>query len=101
MVPLLLVGALLLGAGLVAYGYGAGSGALFYGGLLLLGFSAGPAAFRVGHGRWQRPPSGSRSGRTIAPGRQRGRAERLAGNILDGIRPILLEHPRLHCEPRH
>lgn len=53
MAPLLLLGALLVGAGLVAHGYGAGSGAFFYGGLLMLGFSAGPAAFRVGHGRWR------------------------------------------------
>jgi hypothetical protein len=45
MAPLLLVGALLLGAGLVARGYGVGSPGLFYGGLLLLGVVAGPWRF--------------------------------------------------------
>jgi lysophospholipase L1-like esterase len=53
MAPLLLLGVLLLGAGLVAHGYGSGSAALFYGGLLLLGIGAGPGTFAVGRGRWR------------------------------------------------
>jgi len=53
MALLLLFGALLLGAGLVVHGYGSGSAALFYGGLLLLGLAAGPGTFGVGRGRWR------------------------------------------------
>jgi lysophospholipase L1-like esterase len=49
----LLIGAVLLAGGLVAHGYRAGSGALFYGGLLGMATALGPAAFALGRGRWR------------------------------------------------
>jgi lysophospholipase L1-like esterase len=48
-----LAGALLLAGGAAAHGYRAGSGLLFYGGLLGLAAALGPGAFALGRGRWR------------------------------------------------